>query len=251
MTKSDQGSAEPLPILLGIDTTSRFTSLCLSRGAEVLAEYNFLSPDGLSGTLLPAIDTILTHRGFALDTVDAFAVGVGPGLFTGIRMGMAAVKGLLMGSNKPVIPVISLEALATKAPVDSSPVVSVIDAGRKEVYVAAYRPPADEPLLPPELIPADQLPGHLEGIDNPMFIGSGADTYRESLLQHISGRHILGPSAFLAAEMCTVAYRQFLKGNYFTDLQQLMPLYIRKPDAEQNLQRAIQKRNKPQTLPKK
>ncbi|MGE5343952.1 MAG: tRNA (adenosine(37)-N6)-threonylcarbamoyltransferase complex dimerization subunit type 1 TsaB [Candidatus Omnitrophota bacterium] len=233
--------------ILSLDTTSHFTSISVSQGDEIRLEYNFGTRDDLSEILLSAIDLTLNSLNppLKLDDIDCFGVAIGPGLFTGIRIGMATLKGLIFGMKKPVVPVVTLNALAHKLNAPEGPIVSLIDAKRNEVYVAAYRFVNGElsALDSPALVNIEHLPPHLESViapDQPaMFIGSGAKAYQGFLATHFSGATIHRRSDFLASEICQIAYHSYQKKEYITDLQKLLPLYIRKPDAETNYARSV------------
>ncbi len=224
--------------ILSLDTTSRHSSISVSLGNDVRAEYNFTSLDTLSATLIPALDFLLKSVDKKPGDIDVYGITTGPGLFTGIRVGMSALKGLLFGLDKPVVPVTTLYALAHKCPdiETGSTVIPLIDARRNEVYFAAYKRLDDtfEEISPPRLIPIDQLPGNLGPVENPHFIGSGAGVHGAKIEETFGAGKIISRSSFLAPETCKIAHKEYLEGNYITDLQKLMPVYIRKPDAELN-----------------
>ncbi len=228
----------PIPIL-ALDTTSRHASIALSTGEDIILEYNFLARQELSASLIPTIESILNELGLRLTDIAAFGVGIGPGLFTGIRVGLATLKGLLFAKQKPVVGVVTLKALAYKY-VDEdliSPIVPLIDAKRDEVYTAVYNIGRDhaEEIIPPGLQHIQELKKNLAGVTDLYFVGSGAGAHRKILEKDFPGCKIFQRSSFLAAEICRITYREFLKKNYITNLQELLPLYIRKPDAEQRL----------------
>lgn len=198
-------------------------------------EYNFTTLESLSASLVPALEFVLKSAGLRPVDIDVYGVCIGPGLFTGIRVGMATLKGLLFGQKKPVVPVGALKALAYKHITSDFTIIPIIDARREEVYIAAYNCLKQKirEIIPPRLIPIDQLKQTLEKLENIHFIGSGTEVYKEVIKRAFSASKIFYRSSFLASEVCKVAYRQFLKGEYTTDLQELLPFYIRKPDAEE------------------
>ena len=89
-------------------------------------------------SLLPAVEDLLRAAGCELAAIEAFALSIGPGSFTGLRVGIATVKGLAFGTPRPVAPVSTLAALAVGAGRADVPVVPMLDARRGEVYAAAY-----------------------------------------------------------------------------------------------------------------
>lgn len=223
--------------ILSLDTTSKFASLSVSDGEEIIMEYNFATRDELSSTLIPSLNFLLKSAGLELKEIKAFGISIGPGLFTGLRVGLSTLKGLLMGTEKPVIPVVTLEALAYKRPAkDQRPVIPLIDARRNEVYAAAYSHWGKEmnEIQPPTLLHIEKLKDFLQDYDKYRFIGSGADVHKEFLKANFKGFKLADRSCFLASEICKIAFRRFQKKEYITDLQKLTPLYLRKPDAEVN-----------------
>lgn len=233
--------------ILSLDTTSKYASISIAKGEEIHLEYNFATRDELSASLIPSLEFVLNSMPLKLEDIDVYGIGIGPGLFTGIRVGLATLKGLILGTGKPVVPVVTLRALAYKYNDSKSPIISMIDARRDELYIAAYRfvnRHAQE-LLPPGLIHIDQLKHHLEPLDEFKktkfsFVGSGAEVHKTFIKEHLAWGNVYRRSCFLASEICKVTFHHYTKNNYITDLQQLMPFYIRKPDAEQNLKRSLQ-----------
>jgi len=91
-----------------------------------------------------------------------------------------------------------------------------------------------EQIIPPGLLSIHQLKERLEPLDKFNFVGSGAEVYKSFIKENFKQSKVYQCSFFLASEICKIAYHNYLKKRYITDLQQLKPIYIRKPDAEQN-----------------
>ena len=128
-------------LLLATDTSGKFGSISLARcgpddACEVL-EVIPLEGGTFSAQLVPQIATLLSKHGFSKQNLDAFAVASGPGSFTGLRVGLAAIKALAEILSKPIIAVSLLEAVAASAS-GSGKVFAALDAGRGEVYVGEY-----------------------------------------------------------------------------------------------------------------
>jgi tRNA threonylcarbamoyladenosine biosynthesis protein TsaB len=234
--------------ILALDTTSKFSSLSILRDKDIVLEYNFATRDELSATLISAIEFVLKSVAIELDQIDAYGISVGPGLFTGIRVGLANLKGLNHENRKPVVPVTSLEALAFKYNESKIPVVAIIDARRKEVYVSAFSfdQGIQSPLDSPQLIHIDQLIDYLSPLGKCLLVGNGAEVHKSLINTHLPQNKILHRSYFLASEIGTITANKMAANDYVSDLQELMPLYIRKPDAEQNLRIAEAKKNNSQ-----
>ncbi len=225
--------------LLALDTSSSHSSLAVLEGGEILLEYNVASADQLSVTLIPGLEFTLKSIRLPLDEIDLFAISVGPGQFTGIRIGIATLKGLLLGSTRPVVAVSSLAAIAAKFPEAGRPVVSLIDARRGEIYLAVYRFADSLPVaqIAPCLTTPDQLPELLAGLDTPpLFTGSGADTYASLLRERFPGCRVAYRSPFLAGEIGRIAQGEHAQGRFLTGARDLMPLYLRLPDAKESVQ---------------
>jgi tRNA threonylcarbamoyladenosine biosynthesis protein TsaB len=128
-------------LLLATDTSGKFGSIALARchggdDCEVL-EVVPLEGGTFSAQLVPQIAVLLAKHGFTKENLDAFAVTSGPGSFTGLRVGLAAIKALGEILDKPIVPVSLLEAVAVAAP-GPGKILAALDAGRGEVYVGEY-----------------------------------------------------------------------------------------------------------------
>ncbi len=122
--------------ILALDTTSEFGSLALRRSNETLAEIQLHSPDGFGHMIFQAIADILAQAQLRLEEIDCFAAASGPGSFTGVRVGLAAIKGLAEALGKPAVGISNLRALSLFGTAALRAVV--LDARRGEVYGAVY-----------------------------------------------------------------------------------------------------------------
>ena len=122
--------------ILAVDTTGEHGSLALARGAAVLEELPIHAPSGFAHILYDAIGGLLARCGVALADIDCFAAAAGPGSFTGVRVGLACVKGLAEAGRKPAVAVSNLAALARfgQGPLRAP----IVDARRGEIYGAVY-----------------------------------------------------------------------------------------------------------------
>jgi tRNA threonylcarbamoyladenosine biosynthesis protein TsaB len=157
-----------MPLILALDTTHESGSIALVRGDEVLEEELLHEPDGFSRVLFGRIGDLLARHGVPIAAIDCFAAASGPGSFTGVRVGLACVKGLAEALGKPAIAVSNLQALATFGTAKLRAVW--IDARRGEIYGAVYD--AEGALLSPEsVMPYDawraSLPASAEIITGP------------------------------------------------------------------------------------
>jgi len=124
------------PLVLALDTTQEHGSIALVRGEETIAELAVDSPDGFSHTIYGHLETMLQRYAIGLKEIDVFAAASGPGSFTGVRVGLACIKGLAEALRKPAAGISNLRAIASfgVAPLRAP----VLDARRGEVYGAIY-----------------------------------------------------------------------------------------------------------------
>jgi tRNA threonylcarbamoyladenosine biosynthesis protein TsaB len=223
--------------LLSLDTSSPDASIAVLNDEDVLLEYNFTSRGNLSAMLIPSLEFILKALGMQITEIDVFGIGIGPGLFTGIRIGMATLKGLAFAERKPVVGVISLAALAYKFVDTKKTVISLIDAKKGEVYLGGYSFNNGETveLIPPCLLKIADIVPLVAKFPDRIFTGSGSEKHMDFLKSNFGYSRRLYRSNFLANEIGRIALQQFRRGQYLTELQELLPFYLRKPDAETNL----------------
>jgi len=169
--------------VLGLDTSTSAASACVLRGDgesfEVAPPAERLqSPPAHASELMPAVADVMDRAGVGWDDLDALAVGVGPGTFTGLRIGLATARALASANGLPLRRVSSLAALA--AGIDASLRLPLIDARRGELFGALYD--ADERLWAPFAAPPEELVARLrEGGFTPLAAGDGSVRFRGML----------------------------------------------------------------------
>lgn len=126
------------PLVLAVDTTGEHGSIALARGGEILVETAIHSPDGFAHVILGRIEGMLQEADTLLREVDIFAAASGPGSFTGVRVGLACVKGLAEATGKPAAAISNLRAIATFGTAEFR--APLLDAHRGEIYGAVYDP---------------------------------------------------------------------------------------------------------------
>ncbi len=226
--------------ILGIECTASPVSCALVEDGKLKAEYFLNLKTTHSQTLLPMVESVLKLSGIEIGDVDAVAATVGPGSFTGVRIGISAVKGLCFADKKPCVPVSVLEAMAHGLVLQDCYVCAAMDARCNQVYNALFeiedgsvvRLCDDRALMIDELIEDVKK---LEG--KPIFVvGDGADLFFNS----IKG---LGLNIFLAPEhlkwqrasgVCFAALPKLDVGET-VDPDKLLPFYLRLPQAEREL----------------
>ncbi len=169
--------------LLGIDTSTSAANACVLRADGESFELapppeRLGRPPAHASELMPAVADVMTRAEVGWADLDAIAVGVGPGMFTGLRIGIATARALARGAGLPLRPVSSLAALA--AGIEAALRLPLIDARRGEVFGALYD--GDERVWPPLAIPPDELVRRLgdEGF-TPLAAGDGSVRFREVL----------------------------------------------------------------------
>jgi tRNA threonylcarbamoyladenosine biosynthesis protein TsaB len=165
--------------IVAIDTTSESGSLALIESGSLLDEVSVLSAEGFGHILFPQLERLLSRHGWSPAAVDCYAAAAGPGSFTGVRVGLAAIKGLGEALGKPVVTVSNLQALAWHGTALLRAVV--LDARRGEVYGAVYS--ASLELVSPERVLAfsawiDTLPE--TGVE---FLSTDFSAFAEALAQ--------------------------------------------------------------------
>lgn len=123
-------------IILALDTTLELGSAAVRSAGETVAEVTFTSPDGFAHVIFPVLEQLLRDAGVRLAEIDRFAAASGPGSFTGVRVGLSAVKGLAEAMGKPAVGISNLQALGSFGSLPLRAVV--LDARREQVYAAVY-----------------------------------------------------------------------------------------------------------------
>lgn len=192
-----------------------------------------------SEKLMPAIDHMLKDAGLTIQDMDAFGIVNGPGSFTGLRIGMATVKGFAQALDKPVIPVSTLEALAYNLPYADGVVCPILDAQRSQVYTALFRFNEEEGMvaeLEDSVMDVEELIGILENYsDGPIYLlGDGVPRFYETIVEVLPGIIKVKPHLSMnrASSAGTLAVERALKKQW-QDYKSVEPVYIRPSYAEE------------------
>ena len=217
--------------VLGIDTATALASVGVVTSGTVV-ELQQPMASSHARTLLPLIDDVLTSTGLRLEAIDLLAVSIGPGSFTGLRIGLAVAKGLALGAGKPVVGVPTLRAYALAVGARPGEVWTVLDARKGEVYAAGYRWRGDD--LQEVVAPAAMSPAALDArLAAPCtVVGDGVDTYGERWAS-IPGLSLMRlaerpPSGAVVARLGAT----LVTGDGAVDLADLEPTYCRLSEAE-------------------
>ena len=227
--------------ILAVDSSTLAGSVALCE-VEILVVESLLNVRSThSENLLGQIETLLAAAGWALDDLDLLAAVTGPGSFTGLRIGIATVKGLAQVLERPVVGVSSLQTLAMNAPLASVPVCAFLDARKKEVYTQLFdcQNGLPQPLGPARVVPPAAALEALKG--EVLFVGSGVAAYRTQIEELMGERALLPPEfahqvrASQAAWLTLQCWPQGLT----LPAGELLPTYIRPSDAELQREKAI------------
>ncbi|MFL5899907.1 MAG: tRNA (adenosine(37)-N6)-threonylcarbamoyltransferase complex dimerization subunit type 1 TsaB [Solirubrobacterales bacterium] len=221
--------------VVGFDTATADTAVCAARGGEVLHEELLgLAADGSprhSTALLPEVERAAAAAG-GWDAVERIAVGLGPGSFVGIRIGLATARGLAMSTGLPVTGVCTLDALGRgigEAAGRERCLLAVLDARRGEAFAALYSP-AGERLWEPFVAPPSELADRVARLaDSPLAAGSGAVRFRQELTSR--GADVPADAdpvhRVAARHVCALAETGAVGSGGRLD-----PIYLRPPDAQ-------------------
>ena len=222
-------------IVVGIDTSTPQVSVAIGTETAILGRIQ-IGGRARQESVTPALQQLLAWTGVGLDHVGGFVVGTGPGLFTGLRVGIETAKTLAQVTNAPIIGVPSIDALAYAVRHTARTIAAVIDGRRKEVFAALYQPVPGGVmrLTEPAVQRPDALMADLEVHPGEVLaVGDGAILYRD-VLQTVGARVEFASPAVAhpdAASLVELAVPRFLREEH-DQLFDVVPMYLRKSDAE-------------------
>lgn len=225
-----------MPIILATDTSTAINTVAVCRDGAPLAEIIVQAGRRHAERLMALTSMALEEAGLGLHEVDALAVSIGPGSFTGLRIGVSAWKGLAFGARKPLIAVPTLDAMARLANVADGWVCPLTDARMKEVYAAVYHFAGGERtcMVPPCVCPVEDLLGQLPAEARPCCLGDGALLYRERIAAACPGVRFLETSqAAPRASAVAAEAEALLAAGTPTTAALVSPVYLRPSQAEQ------------------
>jgi tRNA threonylcarbamoyladenosine biosynthesis protein TsaB len=229
-------------LILAMDTATQAGSIALldappgeQNPPRILGEHTLNVGTTHSERLMPAIDQLLAATSLGIQQVQGIALAIGPGSFTGLRIGVSAVKGLAFALGVPVVGVPTLDALAQNLKYGQGLICPVIDARKKEVYAALFRgdgrghltKESDDWVLAPEDL-CSRIPERV------IFLGNGIEVYGGILRERLASRALFTPpelSLPRAVHVGCLSIPQFQKGQT-VDLFSFTPVYIRRSEAE-------------------
>jgi len=221
--------------VLGIDTSTSCGSVGLMENEEVISEYLLDIPVTHSERLLGAIEFVLREAHCRIEQIEGWVVALGPGSFTGLRIGVSTVKGLAFATGKPVAGVATLDVLASQIAPTSHLICPILNARKQEVYTAFYHYGEGGSLMRQseyQAIRPEDLVRKIKELT--IFLGDGVKTYGDFLLSCLPTFAIF-PSApfrvFHGSMVATLGMELLRKGEHL-DLSAFSPIYTRPSEAE-------------------
>jgi len=226
--------------LLAVETSTRNFSLAVLSGDKVIRQRNKTVDRILSSAIIPAIKDILSESGLTLQGIDGFAVGLGPGSFTSLRVGLSTVKALAYATGKPIVGIPSLDVLAMNDGTgDTKSICALHDARRGMVYACLYEKKEDvvRKTGDYQLTTVGELLKSIKG--KTLFLGDGIRLFRQEIEDyHVRHRSQLTPVFAKekdwyphARHLVWLARERFQKGK-FDRLDRLVPLYLYEADCQ-------------------
>jgi tRNA threonylcarbamoyladenosine biosynthesis protein TsaB len=221
--------------VLGIDTATPVGSVGLVDDGGVIAEVVLNPAAPHSERVLKAIQTVLEEGRCGLEAVDGWAVSLGPGSFTGLRVGVSTAKGLAFATGKPIAGMNTLDVVASQVSPTPFSVCTVLDARKKEVYAAFYRMGDErglERVSPVEAISPESLVRRVR--EPTVFVGNGCCLYRGFLREALGKMALFAPDLLnhpRGASVAQLGLRELARGSCL-DLASFAPFYVRPSEAE-------------------
>ncbi len=229
--------------ILAVDTSATSASVCVAQENKIIGEFSINTSLTHSQTLVPMIEQVIDKTSVSLDNIDAIAVNAGPGSFTGVRIGVAAVKGIAFSRNIPCISVSTLESMAYNMLDSECIVCAVMDARCSQVYNALFRISNGkvERLVEDRALSLVDLKLDLQKYSEKIIlVGDGAEitfNYLENSLQNVFLASV-NNRIQKASSIACVAFEK-MKNNETMIASELMPVYLRLPQAQRELNKKL------------
>ena len=226
------------PITFALDTSSKRASMAVARGTRLIASYQGAADEKRSEKLWAETGFLLGEAGLTINDIDLFSVCTGPGGFTGLRVGIAAIKGFAVANRKRVVGVTSLEAVAFLA-APAEQVFATVNAYKGEVYSQLFRlddgsmPVAQEP---PAVTISTKAIERVAHLDKVVFAGEWAIANAEFIRG--TGRSVSTSNRLMAEAVAEVAFRKYARSGG-ENPEQLRACYVRVSEAELKLSEGV------------
>ena len=231
-------------IVLAVDSSSKVATAALIKDGNLLSEITLNDKREHSVILMSLIEDLLNDNDLTINDIDGFVVSKGPGSFTGLRIGMATIKGLSFGSKKPYVSVSSLDALALSASNFDGIICPVMDALRNSVYTALYKSSNNklEKITEYSALDLDELIELIKSKNEKViFIGDGLDKYKDYLSQNCPNCYFPPNHLNRASALGEIGYNMLVNEEY--DDSNSSPFYLKKPQAEREYEQRMKLKN--------
>ncbi len=219
---------------LAIDSCTNVATGAIMEDDVLIAQFSLNNKITHSTKLLPQIEYMMKNAEIEFSDIDLFAVTVGPGSFTGERIGVATAKALAHAVNKPMIGVSALKAMAYNLKYTDYLICPIMDARREQVYTASYKWEQDKLITLKEdrAMALDELLNEID--ENVIFLGDGVPVFKEKIIEKIGDKAHFAPANLLhinGGGVAEAAKEEYKKGNV-CDYASLIPTYLRLSQAE-------------------
>lgn len=227
--------------VLSVDTSSLVATCAVVDEEKVLGEYTLNQDMTHSERLIPMIKVVMDSLGLEPKDIDLFAAASGPGSFTGLRIGLATIKGLAHVADKPVLGISTLEALAFNIPWGEV-VIPIMDARRDRVFTGIYSWGNGklEDILKPTILEIDELLDFIDdNYEDVMFNGDGTNVFKERIVNRLGEKALFAPislnmsRASSVGELALLKWKEGNRDNYF----ELVPDYLRESQAQREFKK--------------
>ena len=225
-----------MPRGLAIETSGRIGSVALVEDGRVLGEETFEHGLRHAAEMVPRIDKLVRGQNWAPREIGEIYVSVGPGSFTGLRIGVTLAKTVAFATGAQIAAVPSVEVLAQNAPVEARQVIIVLDAKRDQIFTSRLgRAQEQGPWTTEEPAHLDSLTNMLSRSPRPVYLIGEGIPYHSKFLDPADASIVVTPPELWRARAAAVAEIGYAmcRAGQTTDPQRLLPLYIRKPEAEE------------------
>ncbi|MDI6714753.1 MAG: tRNA (adenosine(37)-N6)-threonylcarbamoyltransferase complex dimerization subunit type 1 TsaB [Thermodesulfovibrio sp.] len=220
--------------ILGIDTSTKYAGVAVLDDGNLIAQSIMQFKASHSEKLLPEIAHIFEIMKIPLETIDYYAITVGPGSFTGLRVGVSTIKGLAYVTGKYIIPVSSLEVIARRIVLVEKPICPILDARKKEVYTALFQWNEGKliRIKKDSVLTIEKLAEWIN--EQTIFTGDGVSIYKEKISALFGTKAIFIDSIYRipSPEIVATVAQEKLKEGFFISAKELEPIYLRKSEAE-------------------
>lgn len=222
--------------ILGIDTSTMAASVAVIEDNQLVCEYTINTKKTHSQKLMPMIENMLKESDLNINDIDLIGICVGPGSFTGLRIGMATAKAIAHVNNIPIVGVTSLEMLAANMNLCDKKICSILDAQRNQVYTAKFEYIGNRlvQINDTDVLEIDKLINEISSSeDDYILIGEAVYKYEEKL-KDIENISIPSPSHNVtkSSSLCSIALEKYNQGENIESCYTINPMYIRKSQAE-------------------